>query len=190
MSLSRLQMLLWTVLILSGLLTAVAANAAAGVNEPLAITVPASLWLLMGISTASMIGSPILQRVQQNRSASAEAKRHVLAQFARRSVDPTYIRFSGQMVMNQSIDAASIADIFAGSDINAIGLVNIGQIQMFFFTLILLFAYGTGLAQRFSMSAPISAFPAVDVGMVTLLGISHAGFLVNQAVRPTPPIKG
>ncbi|MEO8394458.1 MAG: hypothetical protein ABI700_15805 [Chloroflexota bacterium] len=181
-SLSRLQMLLWTILILSGLLTAVAANVAAGVDEPLTITVPASLWLLMGISTASMIGSPILQNVQQQRAASVVAKQQALAQFARRSVDPVYIRFSGQMVMNQSVDAASIADIFAGSGVSTVGLVDIGQIQMFFFTLTLLFAYGTGLAHLFSTEAPLLAFPTLDAGMVALLGISHTGFLVNQAI--------
>ena len=166
MSLSRLQMLLWTILILSGLLTAVAANVAAGVSEPLAITIPAPLWVLMGISTASMVGTPILQNVQQRRPTPAQASQAPL----------TASHFSGQLVLNERAEAASSADLFAGSQVGTLGLVDIGQMQMVFFTLILL------LAQLFTSGGAISALPSLDTGMLALLGISHAGFLADQAI--------
>ena len=179
MSLSRLQMLFWTFVVLSGLLTAVTANIQAHVNEPLAITIPAPLWLLMGISTASMVGSPILQHIQSNRATNTKAQQQAMEH---QSLDPTSIRIGSENVINQGVDGASIADIFAGSDISTLGLVDIGQMQMFFFTLILLFTYGVGLAHLFSTPAPILALPTLDVGMVALLSISHAGFLANKAL--------
>jgi len=47
-SLSRLQMLVWTVVILSGYLTAVLVNLDVGYTMPLAVTLPLELWVLMG----------------------------------------------------------------------------------------------------------------------------------------------
>src|SRR5512139_2560539 len=51
MSLSRLQMMLWTIVILSGYLAAALSNVASGQAEPLSIAIPGELWLAMGIST-------------------------------------------------------------------------------------------------------------------------------------------
>jgi hypothetical protein len=54
---------------------------------------------------------------------------------------------------------------------------------MFFFTLILLFAYSTALAALFKTGGgKITALPAMDTGMLALLAISHAGYLVNKAL--------
>lgn len=181
-SLSRLQMILWTILILSGFLTVVAANIDSGLVEPLRVAIPPELWVLMGISTSSMVGSPILQRAKQSRMVSDEEKQRTIDQLAQRSVDPSRVSFRGQVVVNHSLDAASIADIFQGSETGTVGLVDIGQVQMFFFTLVLVFAYGTALAGLFSTGEPIRALPVVDTGMLALLSISHAGFLVNKAI--------
>lgn len=181
-SLSRLQMTLWTVLILSGFLTAVLANLSAGVLEPLAISVPPELWLLMGISTASMVGSPLILSVKRNRTSTEVDKQHALDKLARRSVDPSQVTFRGQLVENHSVDAARIADLFQGSETGNVGLLDMGKLQMFFFTLVLLFAYGTALAGAFSSGETVSALPALDGGMLALLGISHAGYLVNKAL--------
>jgi hypothetical protein len=181
-SLSRLQMTLWTVLILSGFLTAVLANLSAGVLEPLAITVPPELWLLMGISTASMVGSPLILSVKRHRPSNEEDKQQALNKLARRDVDPSQVNFRGQLVENRSIDAARIADLFQGSETGNVGLLDMGKLQMFFFTLVLLFAYGTALAGAFSSGETVSALPALDGGMLALLGISHAGYLVNKAL--------
>ncbi|MCK4458266.1 MAG: hypothetical protein KAT13_01350, partial [Methanosarcinales archaeon] len=60
MSLSRLQMILWTAIILSGLLVAALSNTTLGAKDPLAIALPEELWMLMGISTASLVGSPLI----------------------------------------------------------------------------------------------------------------------------------
>ncbi len=181
-SLSRLQMTLWTVLILSGFLTAVLTNIHAGHAEPLAIAIPPELWLLMGISTASMVGSPLILNAKRQRAPSDEEKLSALDALARRSITPEQVSFRGQLVVNQNVDAAGIADLFQGSETGNLGLLDLGKLQMFFFTLVLLFSYGTALAGLFAAGETIQALPTLDAGMLALLGISHAGYLVNKAL--------
>lgn len=182
-SLSRLQMVLWTILILSGFLAAVIANIDNGQPEPLSITIPAELWLLMGISTVSLVGSPLIVSIKQSRPANEDEKVRALEQLAHQSVDPATVAIRGQMVVNQNAETARIADLFQGSETGNAGQLDLGKLQMFFFTLVLLFAYGTALAALFKTSGGrITALPAMDTGMLALLAISHAGYLVNKAL--------
>ena len=60
MSLSRLQMFFWTTLVLSGLMTAAISNVATNQTDPLAIAVPQELWILMGISTTTLVATPLV----------------------------------------------------------------------------------------------------------------------------------
>lgn len=183
MSLARLQILLWTLLILSSFLTAVAMNVAADIREPLNIAIPTDLWLLMGISVVSMVGAPLIQRRKHARTAGDPATSDpsgVQAHLPGESVSAIY---SGQQDKTPQFHAPGIADIFQEEDTNATQTVSIGQLQMFFFTLILLFGYGAALAGLFATDEPILAFPEIDGGMLALLGISHASFLVNKAMR-------
>src|SRR5262245_20912403 len=57
MSLSRFQLVLWTALLLSAFLAIAIARVREGmVADPLSIALPQELWMLMGISTASLVG--------------------------------------------------------------------------------------------------------------------------------------
>ena len=60
MSLSRLQMFLWTVLVLSGLMTAAISNVATNQTDPLTIALPQELLILMGISTTTLVATPLV----------------------------------------------------------------------------------------------------------------------------------
>lgn len=182
-SLSRLQMTLWTILILSGFLAAVITNIDSSQPEPLSIAIPSELWLLMGISTASLVGSPLIVGLKKSRPVSEDEKVRALDQLSRQSVDPSKVAIRGQLVVNQNAETARIADLFQGSETGNAGQLDLGKLQMFFFTLVLLFAYGTALAALFKgTSGPIIALPVMDTGMLALLAISHAGYLVNKAL--------
>src|SRR5437773_425655 len=61
MSLSRLQTLLWTVLIVSAFIAVALANIRTGQDPPLAIAVPQQIWVVLGISTTSLIGTPLIR---------------------------------------------------------------------------------------------------------------------------------
>ncbi len=61
MSLSRLQMFLWTIVILSAFFAAVLANVNAEHYEnAVNIAIPKEIWIAMGISVTSLIGSPLI----------------------------------------------------------------------------------------------------------------------------------
>lgn len=63
LSLSRLQTILWTLLVLSGFLTAALFNIA--LRQP-------DLWLLMGISLTSLVGSPLIIQSKKSKAANGE----------------------------------------------------------------------------------------------------------------------
>lgn len=58
---------------------------------------------------------------------------------------------------------------------------------MFFFTLLVVFAYGRAIAIGFdSAGERIDSLPVLSAGMLALLAISHAGYLANKAVPAAP----
>ncbi|MEZ4672580.1 MAG: hypothetical protein R3E39_32165 [Anaerolineae bacterium] len=182
-SLARFQMVAWTILILSAFLTAVMVNVDVGQAEPLAISMPPELWLLMGISTTSMLGSPLILSVKKRRVPKAEEKERALSALARQAVDVARIAIVGQLVINHEPEQARWSDMFKGSETGNVGQLDLGKVQMFFFTLILVLAYASALAALFQQGrGVVTALPAVDSGMLALLGISHAGYLANKAL--------
>ncbi len=181
-SLSRLQMVGWTIIILSAFLTAVMVNLDLRENQPLAITVPPELWLLMGITTTSMVGSPLILNAKKSREAAEADKARALSALIRQQVDTARIAILGQVVVNQEPSSARLSDLFRGSETGNVGQLDVGKLQMFFFTVILMLAYSASLAALFRQSEPVKVLPVVDAGMLALLGISHAGYLVNKAV--------
>jgi hypothetical protein len=182
-SLSRLQMFAWTILILSGYLAAVMVNIDNHQPEPAAIAIPSELWVLMGISTASLVGSPLILALKKSRPANEEEAERTLEQLATRVSDPEQLLVRGQIILNQRPEAARLADLFQGTETGNAGQLDLAKLQMFFFTLVLLFAYGAALGALFGQGGQkITSMPALDAGMLALLGISHAGYLVNKAL--------
>lgn len=182
-SLARFQMVAWTILILSAYLTAVMVNVDLKRPEPLSIGIPPDLWLLMGISTTSLIGSPLILSAKKSRVSKVDDQERALNALSRRSIDTDKVTIVGQLVINQTPETAHLADMFQGSETGNVGLLDLGKVQMFFFTLILVLAYASAVSTLFQQGrGAIQALPIVDGGMLALLGISHAGYLVNKAL--------
>lgn len=183
MSLSRLQMTLWTIVVLSGLLTAALSNIAGGFAKPLEIQIGTELWLLMGISTTSLIGSPLLKAGKRTKTTREEELRPTLELLKEQGVAPEHVSHVGKIVTNKTIEDARWSDMFKGEETANAAHLDLAKIQMFYFTIILVIVYGVALGTVFSESiARIDALPVLDEGMISLLGISHAGYLVNKAV--------
>lgn len=164
MSLSRLQLIAWTVLALGAYLTAALGNLTEGLPDPLAIGIPQDLWWLMGISTVSLVASPLL--------TAAKKKKQPLAK-------PPEVVAEGLIVANPSPDDARFADMFKGDEVGDRTALDIAKVQMFFFTLILVLAYGATVATAMRVF-PVTELPGMQGGMVALLGISHAGYLTSK----------
>jgi len=183
MSLSRLQLALWTIIILSGFLSAALSNIAAGASDPLSIAIPEQLWILMGISTTSLIGSPLIRSPKMAKEPKADFT-EVKTTFAiRQRVDEDKIDRKGLIVYNKTYQQAKWSNMFEGEEVDNAGHLDLGKVQMFFFTLILVIVYLINLGSMLKGEVPIiDAFPTLSSSMIALLGISHAGYLINKAV--------
>lgn len=182
MSLSRLQLLAWSLVVLSALLTAALSNTGLGWASPLDIDIPSQLWVVMGISTASLVGAPaILSTKRDKKPDPAEHKKTVEALGAQGH--PAVDRDAKSvLIRNTDPRAARWGDLLKGEESGNASTVDLGKLQMFFFTLILVVGYAAAIGAMFRETGPIVALPGVEDGMNTLLGISHTGYLANKAI--------
>ena len=182
MSLSRLQLLAWSLVILSGLLTAVLTNIALGWEAPLSVSIPSELWVLMGISTASMVASPAVLGNKRDKPANPKEVSRTLRTLERQGYKAGALDLQGLLLGYASPDFSRWADLLKGEEAGNAATVDLGKLQMFFFTFVLVLGYGAAVATLFAQDGPVTALPAVQDGMNTLLGISHTGYLANKAI--------
>lgn len=182
-SLSRLQMVVWTMIVLSAILTATLSNVSSAQADPLALAIPPELWLLMGISTTSLVGSPLIRTNKENKP---DAPRETAATFnlmfsQGRKVSSMDTR--GTIIVNDSPRMASWSDLFQGEETGNGAQMDLGKVQMFYFSAILVLAYAAAVGTLFATDmAAIGSLPVLDNSMIALLGISHAGYLSSKAV--------
>jgi hypothetical protein len=94
----------------------------------------------------------------------------------------------GVILVRKNLKDAYFIDIFKGEKLTDGGTLDIAKIQMFYFTIILVIAYGVAIGTMFlSEASVIASLPPFNSSMLALIGISHAGYLSNKAV--TGPIK-
>lgn len=166
LSLSRLQMLLWTVLVLSAYMAAALANIGRDGTSPLTVNIPSELWLAMGISTASLVAAPVALAYKQSRRP-------------------------GQLESLPNPADSGFSDLFRGEEVTDYDHLDLGKVQMFLFTVVVILGYGLALGDMFEDTMGVfTSLPAVDDAVVTLLAISHAGYLTKKAVPTSPPPSG
>lgn len=183
MSLSRFQMVLWTVLILSAYLTMCLYRLRNGSPDPLAVAMDWHLWALMGISTTSMVGSPLLLGNKTQKEADPNAVKKAADQLNEEAADIKQ-NSAGVLYVNKSVNDASFADVFQGDEIGNTALIDVAKVQMFFFTFVSVLVYGSAIFQIFKGNN-YSALPGFSDGLLALLGISHAGYLTSKTADHT-----
>jgi hypothetical protein len=197
-SLSRFQTVLWTVIILSGYTVLVISRIRQGVADPLAVSIDQTLWSLMGISTASLVGSPLISAVKKQKTpAKTEIEKTARALVAHNNAPS--IRTDGTATVQAVVDAssqgilysnpraadASLFDMLEGEEVGNAACADLGKIQMCFFTIITAVAYSAALIASLQQKTTPDTLPLVSPGMLALLGISNAGFLANKGVDHT-----
>jgi hypothetical protein len=95
---------------------------------------------------------------------------------------PEVFTNSGKIVTKVNRHDASLDDFFRGEEVGNASLVDLGKVQLFFFTVIVGFVYAVSLYASFRADGPVRAFPQLDSSIVALLGISNAGFIANMAI--------
>lgn len=220
-SLSRLQTVMWTIVVSSAFVIAAIANLHTGQANPLDVALPGELWILLGISGTSLVGTPLIRSQKAKRAGNTEnfaatlkelgfavskndvkkegkggrdlrvddaAEAKIKAGDADPGADPTLPpRSNGVVVIRARPEDSSWSDLFRGEDTGNAALLDLGKVQMLYFTLTIVGAYVVAIGRLFidSNGAAITELPALSDGAVGLLGISHASYLANKAVdRP------
>jgi hypothetical protein len=190
-SLSRLQLIIWTIVVVSGFMAAALSNVLiAAVPNPLVITIPNQLLQLLGISTASFVGATLI--AEPKKAAAPTVNPDTIAKVtatvaAQNNVAPDSVSTAGVLLANKNPDGARWSDLVTGEEIANGAHLDISRVQMLFFTLVLVAAYAVALGKVLGGPAPaFGAFPGLDDGMIALLGISHVGYLTVKAAPKSP----
>lgn len=178
-SLSRFQIVIWTVIILSTYVFAVLQRFQnPDVEDPLAVGLATELWWLLGISTASVVGSPLILSGKTTKEPQKETVKQTANAL---SEDETEIQMhrKGLLYVNSDIDDAALTDMFQGDEIGNTAHVDISKVQMFLFTVVAALSYIFAAVKWVNNVDPeyLNNLPNVSEGLIAILGISHAGYL-------------
>jgi len=191
MSLSRFQIVAWSLVVLSAFLTIVFKRIVGHVADPLNINIDPQLWALMGISTASLVGSPLILQNKATQEAHPDEVKSA-AETLGENTNEVDANRAGKLYVNPKIEDARLTDMFEGDEIGNTAYVDISKVQMFMFTVIIIIAYCYEIYSMLGQTVVAKlGMPTLSSGVVTLLGISHAGYLTSKTADHTPaPSKG
>ena len=96
----------------------------------------------------------------------------------------------GLLKVNDNPDQASLSDMFQGDEIGNYQQIDLGKVQMFFFTIVIVLGYAVALAGMLqdatTLYQPLGmALPEFSSSTNVLLGISHAGYLGVKSIDQT-----
>jgi hypothetical protein len=198
MSLSRLQSVAWTVLVLGTFWTAAEwqvrrewreSDSTTGTTTdergPLDIPIPQELWVAIGISATALVGSSLIKTAKAQASPAGVPDPSVPAPAGATMVQVRGkpVSVVGRLQVKASPDEASWTDMFKGDEAADFDYLDIGKVQMFFFTVVLVLAYGVAIAEVFhALNGSPFEFPDLSEGAVTLLAISQGTYLADKAI--------
>lgn len=188
MSLSRVQMVAWSILVLTAVLALVVQNIQASSGACLAEAsqtcvpdIPQQLWLLMGFSTATLVASPVLL----SNSGAALPDENKTLQLSGSLVGQGYDKdaqdFSGPLYRNKRPEDARWSDLITGEQFTNCLHLDLPRLQMCFFTLVALLTYGVLLHEEMFAATRYGSLPELSNGLLAMIAISHSGYLVSKA---------
>jgi hypothetical protein len=160
--------------------------------DALSISIPEELWLLMGITITALVGTPLIRsnKTDPKRQPTPDQTHSAIqAQAFRQGVPESDIGTQGYVLFNKRPEESRFADLFETEEVGNASQLDIGKLQLFYFTFILLLVYAVLLGNMFSTQPIVTQLPALSASMLALLAISHAGYLGSKAlpsnVNPT-----
>lgn len=182
-SLSKLQMLLWTVLVVCSLLTVATYrihDMAIPAAKALVITLPPELLFAMGISAASFVATPALLSLKAAETPTEEA---LATTRAARGDD--VVEYEGKVDRRSSPAGASLTDIFRGDEVGNNLSLDVSKVQQLAISLLLLGIYAGMVYRELGLHPTMSDLPKLQESLVQLMGISHASYLAYKAAPKT-----
>jgi len=193
-SLSRFQMVLWTVLVLSALMSAAACRAWSQ-QAALDIRIPGELLAAMGISLVSAAAAPALLSLKSDSTATSAQLMSAEGRLGEPLVPV------GKVIGRPAGAPASLADLVRGDELANAGAIDLSKVQQLLITLLLITVYASMVGQFFfdtSFAQKVTDLPGFDQSFVNLMLVSHGGYLAYKAtskpddvtptlLRPSPP---
>ncbi|MFC0350409.1 hypothetical protein [Undibacterium danionis] len=187
-SLSRLQMTSWTVVITSALLTMTIWRIWSGTKNPLDLNVPPELWVLMGIATTSSVGaSLVINAKASSQEPNEEQFSRTKNSLAAQGDDPSNIGNHGVILINKELAMARWTDMITGDETGNAAHLDLSKVQMLLFTIVSIVVYSLcvwNALHCISSTNPktIDGLPLINQTILALIGISHSGYLTSKAV--------
>ncbi|WP_219838145.1 hypothetical protein [Paenibacillus sp. R14(2021)] len=190
MSLSRLQMTMWTVLFTSVYFTLLVSYLAEHPGEQLHLTYDSTILALMGVSAFSTVFSPMIQGAKKNRTIERDLKEQLIQSAADvYNMQPAEIAscVQGTLYANPSFKDAQFSDIFEGEEMQNHAYIDVAKVQLFMFSATVYLAYGAMLFTLIITKDPgeITKFPELPSEVIGLLGISNGGYLTSKVINFT-----
>jgi hypothetical protein len=199
-SLSKVQMALWTIVVLAALLTTAKLNLLSyfgpmppakdlvnGVmvaSGPLEIAIPGELLAAMGIAAFSTAAVPSILALKAGQGSSDDEVAAAQQNQAKTTGgDPNTVAVTGRAVGHTDPKHAGWLDIVTGDEAANAGKVDLSKVQQLLVTLLLLGTYVAMVVRVFGTATTgLNSLPALGEQFITLLAISHAGYLGYKAV--------
>lgn len=166
-SLAKFQLVAWTVVIMSAFAVLMIDR------HSVEIYLSAEVWGLLGISVSSMAGAAVIKGAKLDTQPAAAQNVAAFGVLA----NTNQPRFS---------------DIFMGDELDNQDIVDFSKVQMFFLTLIAIVGYIYAMYHYPVLVKPEgfedtydAYFPELSSSLLTILAISHAGYLTVKAAPHT-----
>lgn len=188
-SLARLQITLWTSVIVATLYTVMVSNlmVAGDWTTALKIDMDLNLVLVMGFSLATFTTAPLAlsrKSAEAVNEDNAAKKVQQLKETQQLEEVPTV---EGKLVVKQSPRDARLADFVRSEDVNTVNTVDLARTQMLIISIVVVLAYaGTVVACMISAgSEAIHKLPELSNTLLMFIVISHGGYLMGKLVSST-----
>lgn len=192
-SLSRLQMLAWTTLLVASLYTLFIANAirSDAALEIMKIEVDWNLVAASGFSVISLLGAPMaLSRKADAPSAAGDLEK-ANAQLMPQQGLSGPVATVGRVVVKGSTADARLADLFRGEDVQNAMLVDLPRLQMLLVSTVVILGYCVTMVIHLGAVDPtLHSLPAFSPTVLSLILISHSGYLAGKIIPTTPASTG
>jgi hypothetical protein len=188
-SLSRLQMALWTWLVLSALFAAAACRAwglgGGNLNTALDVDINSQIFEVMGLSFFTGAAVPALLALKSQGGSDPNAAASVSAKTGET------MQVQGQVIVRPDSSDPKLGDLVQGDDVGSAGVVDLSKVQQLLITLLLVGTYAAMLFGLFADGPFVgpnsrhTVLPPFPDNFVGLLALSHGGYLAYKAL-PKP----
>jgi hypothetical protein len=155
-------------------------------TDPLKIELDWHLWALMGISTTSLVGAPLILSTKKDKVPDPAAARVAACALGTETEDEIRKNKQGTLYANAKMSDARLTDMFQGDELINTAQIDLAKVQMFYFTIIAVVCFFVMVfSELVAHNSSLGKLPVLPDGFVAILGISHAGYLTSKSVNRT-----